>query len=320
MSGSRPGAHPHGRPHSPAPPHARGGHPHPGPLPPERPHTPGGAPGAPSAASAPAHDGRAAAGGPGSPIVPPGPVPALATVALAAVLAGTAQLPFPVFVCAVVVLQAVTAAGWFRLNGMWPARQGIAVAFLAGVTADVAVVAVDGDHVPTALVCTLGVWVLPHLVLHLRNHSAPDERLYALTAALTSTVLTVVAAGYVAALAASPDTPAGEAAAADAVAVGAAGVAAAALLRALPLPRLLSPVVAVLGAAGVGHLTSRLTDYAATGPQAAVLGLAAGLCALAGLRTASYDFPSRFVHLTAGVALPVTFAAPAVYALGRVLG
>jgi hypothetical protein len=34
---------------------------------------------------------------------------------------------------------------------------------------------------------------------------------------------------------------------------------------------------------------------------------------------ASYDFPSRFVHLTAGVALPLAAAAPAVYPLARAL-
>ncbi len=38
-----------------------------------------------------------------------------------------------------------------------------------------------------------------------------------------------------------------------------------------------------------------------------------------GLRVASYDYPSRFVHMTAGVALPLTLAAPAVYLLGRTL-
>ncbi|OEV05041.1 hypothetical protein AN216_04665 [Streptomyces oceani] len=52
----------------------------------------------------------------------------------------------------------------------------------------------------------------------------------------------------------------------------------------------------------------------------ALLGLAAGVCAVAGLRVASYDFPSRFVHLTAGVALPLSLAAPVVYLLGRVTG
>ncbi|WP_006348350.1 hypothetical protein [Streptomyces sp. SID5473] len=38
-----------------------------------------------------------------------------------------------------------------------------------------------------------------------------------------------------------------------------------------------------------------------------------------GLRVASYDYPSRFVHFTAGVALPLTLAAPAVYLVGRIL-
>jgi hypothetical protein len=50
-----------------------------------------------------------------------------------------------------------------------------------------------------------------------------------------------------------------------------------------------------------------------------VLGTVAGGCALIGLRTASYDFPSRFVHFTAGVALPLTAAAPAAYVLARAL-
>jgi hypothetical protein len=44
------------------------------------------------------------------------------------------------------------------------------------------------------------------------------------------------------------------------------------------------------------------------------------VCALIGHRVASYDYPSRFVHFTAGVALPLAAAAPAVYVLGRALG
>ncbi|MEK8171440.1 hypothetical protein NKH77_24465 [Streptomyces sp. M19] len=47
-----------------------------------------------------------------------------------------------------VLLQAVTAAGWFRLNGMWPARQGIALAFLGGVAADAGLLATDRDNAP----------------------------------------------------------------------------------------------------------------------------------------------------------------------------
>ncbi|MGW0766893.1 hypothetical protein [Streptomyces sp. NPDC002676] len=56
------------------------------------------------------------------------------------------------------------------------------------------------------------------------------------------------------------------------------------------------------------------------GAKGALLGLAAGACALIGHRVASYDYPSRFVHFTAGVALPLSAAAPVVWVLGRALG
>ncbi|MEU9704651.1 hypothetical protein AB0E14_27580, partial [Streptomyces sp. NPDC047981] len=93
-------------------------------------------------------------------------------------------------------------------------------------------------------------------------------------------------------------------------------VAADVVARALPLPGAVSVVVALLAAAGAGIAAGALTDLGASG---ALLGLGAGVCALVGLRAASYDYPSRFVHMTAGVALPLTLAAPAVYLLGRAL-
>ena len=65
-------------------------------------------------------------------------------------------------------------------------------------------------------------------------------------------------------------------------------------------------------------MAARFTDYGTR--EAALLGLGAGVCALIGHRVASYDYPSRFVHMTAGIALPLTAAAPAVYLLGRALG
>jgi hypothetical protein len=98
------------------------------------------------------------------------------------------------------------------------------------------------------------------------------------------------------------------------VVVGGVAVAAAVLARALPLPGAVSVVVALLAAAGAGIAAGGFTDLGASG---ALLGLGAGVCALVGLRAASYDYPSRFVHMTAGVALPLTAAAPAVYLLGR---
>ncbi|MET9515305.1 hypothetical protein [Streptomyces sp. NPDC002994] len=238
-----------------------------------------------------------------SPIIAPGMQPAALTAVLALLLAGAAAVGQYALVVPLVLLQAVTAAGWFRLNGMWPARQGIALAFLGGVTADIALLAVDAEHAPAAIIGTLGVWVLLTLVLQLRNRAPADERMYGLTATVTSAALAVIAAGHLAA-------------AAEAVTVGGVAVAVAVLARALPLPGVASVIVALLAAAGAGVAAGGMTDV---GGDGALLGLAAGVCALIGLRVASYDYPSRFVHMTAGVALPLTAAAPAVYLIGRVI-
>lgn len=238
-----------------------------------------------------------------SPIIAPGMRPAALTAGLGLLLAGGAAIGPYALLVPLVLLQALTAAGWFRLNGMWPARQGIALAFAGGLVADVALLTAGREHGPAALLGTLGVWVLLTVVLQLRSHAAADERLYGLMATVVSAALAVLAAGHLAA-------------AGDAVAVGGVAVAAAVLARALPLPGIASVVVALLAGAGAGIAVGGLTGY---GGQGALLGLAAGVCALIGLRVASYDYPSRFVHMTAGVALPLTAAAPAVYLIGRAL-
>lgn len=238
-----------------------------------------------------------------SPIIAPGMQPAAITAALGLLLAlGAAIGPYGLLV-PLVLLQAVTAAGWFRLNGMWPARQGIVLAFAGGVVADAVLLAAGRSNAPAAILGTLGVWVLLTLVLQLRSRAGADERMYGLTATVASSALAVLAAGH---LAAVP----------DAVTVGGIAVAAAVLVRALPLPGPASVVVALLVAAGGGLAAGVFTDF---GAQSAFLGFAAGGCALIGLRVASYDYPSRFVHMTAGVALPLTAAAPAVYLIGRAI-
>ncbi|MGP3638048.1 hypothetical protein ACTU45_32795 [Streptomyces sp. 24-1644] len=292
------------------------------PLPPEVPATPAaptapagvpdGTSGAPEAAtySSPTTAGnaritdaqRARAEG-RSPIIAPGMQPAGITAALGLLLALGAAIGSYALLVPLVLLQAVTAAGWFRLNGMWPARQGIALAFMGGFAADVALLAAGRENAAAALLGTLGVWVLLTLVLQLRSHAGADERMYGLMATVVSAALSVLAAGH---LAAVP----------DAVTVGGVAVAAAVLARALPLPGAVSVVVALLAAAGAGVAMGGFTDF---GSKAAFLGLAAGGCALIGLRVASYDYPSRFVHMTAGVALPLTAAAPAVYLIGRAI-
>lgn len=247
-----------------------------------------------------------------SPIIEPGMRPAALTALLGLLLAGAAAVGPYALLAPLLVLQGLTAAGWFRLNGMWPARQGIALAFLGGVVADVALLATGEGSEPAAILGTLGVWVLLVLVLQLRSHASPDERMYGLMAAVASAALAIVAAGHLAA-------------ASDAVTVGGVAVAAAVLARALPLPTPVSVVVALLAAAGGGIAVGGATTvfdsaFGAGGTKGALLGLVVGVCAVIGHRVAAYDYPSRFVHMTAGVALPLAAAAPAVYLMGRALG
>ncbi|WP_333762004.1 hypothetical protein [Streptomyces sp. IBSBF 2390] len=239
-----------------------------------------------------------------SPIIDPGMQPAALTALLGLLLAVAAPVGSWALLVPLVLLQAVTAAGWFRLNGMWPARQGIALAFAGGLAADAAVLVAGREHAPAAILGPLGVWVLLSLVMQLRSHASPDERMYGLMATVASAALAILATGY---LGADP----------DAVSVGAAAVAVAVLARALPLPTPASVVVALLAAAGAGIAVGGMTGL---GTKGAVLGAAAGVCALIGHRVAAYDYPSRFVHFTAGVALPLSAAAPVVWILGRTLG
>ncbi|MEV7125236.1 hypothetical protein [Streptomyces sp. NPDC093260] len=239
-----------------------------------------------------------------SPIIEPGMQPAALTALLGLLLAGAAQVGTYALVVPLVLLQAVTAAGWFRLNGMWPARQGIALGFAGALVCDAAVLGAGREHAPAAILGTLGVWVLLSLVLQLRSHADPDERMYGLMATVAAAALAIIATGYLAG-------------GADAVTVGAVSVAVAVLARALPLPTAASVVVALLAAAGAGIAVGGMTDL---GTKGAVLGAGAAVCALIGHRAASYDYPSRFVHFTAGVALPLTAAAPVVWVLGRAIG
>ncbi|MCX5272203.1 hypothetical protein [Streptomyces virginiae] len=239
-----------------------------------------------------------------SPIIDPGPQSAILTAVLGLLLAVAAAVGQYALLLPLIALQGLTAAGWFRLNGMWPARQGIALAFAGAVAADAAVLAVDPSYGPGAIVGTLGAWVLLTLVLQLRSHADPDERMYGLMASVASAALAIICAGYLAADSA-------------AATVGAAAVAVAVFARALPLPTAPSVGVSLAAATGAGIAVGGLTSV---GTGGALIGLVAGVCALVGLRVAAYDYPSKFVHMTAGVALPLAAAAPAVYLIGRVVG
>ncbi|MER7772169.1 hypothetical protein [Kitasatospora sp. NPDC096140] len=230
------------------------------------------------------------AGRTGSPIIDPGLQPALITAGAAALLAGGAALGQVALALVVALLQLLTAAGWFRLNGMWPARQGILLAALAGFTADVAVLLADSDGGVAAVVGTLGGFFLLVLVLQTFRPSDPKERFYALTVLGSATVVTALCTMLLLA---------------DWVPAGVGAVALATLLAAAPLPgpKQLGPVLGLVAAVALGLLVGA--------PVA--LGALAGLGALVGRRVAAYDFPSRFVHMTAGVALPLAVAAPLIW-------
>ncbi|MFG3056587.1 hypothetical protein ACGFZP_37310 [Kitasatospora sp. NPDC048239] len=232
----------------------------------------------------------------GSPIIEPGLQPALITAGAAALLAGGAALGQVALALVVVLLQGLTAAGWFRLNGMWPARQGIALAALAGLTADAAVLLAGSDGGAAAVVGTLGGFFLLVLVLQTFRPSDPKERFYALTVLGSASVVTVLCT----ALLLADWVPA---------AVGAVALATVLAAAPLPGPKQLGPVLGLVAAVVFG--------LAVGAPPA--LGVLAGLGALVGRRVAGYDFPSRFVHMTAGVALPLAVASPLIWIATRLL-
>ncbi|MYS79916.1 hypothetical protein [Embleya scabrispora] len=243
---------------------------------------------------------------------PPGMLPALCTVGLAAVLAVTAIAGKPALVLGVAFLQVLTAAGWFRLNGMWPARQGIALVVVAAFGTDIAVYA-KGEQGLASVPAVLAATLLVMLALQARSGARPGELLPALTVTTSAALITAFDVAYLVAgeLHGGPI----DAGAAVVSAVLAAGVAT--LVRAVPLPPAVAPIPSwLLGTAAGAAAGIALGGEA---PYAALLGAAASALGLLGRRVAGYDHPSGFVHFTAGVSLPLALAAPAAYLLGRVM-
>jgi hypothetical protein len=263
----------------------------------------------PSAASATSSAARRALGG--SPIIYPGLEPAALSAGISVLIAFAAMGPRPVLGVVGAALQALTAAGWFRLNGMWPARQGIALAALGGFTASAAALALGGGAAAGALAGTMGGFFALVLVLQLVRPADPAERFSALTVTASATVTAVLAGGWLAAW--------GLHASGAVVTTGALAAGGATLIAAgARLEGWAAMIAGLVAALLVGGAAGALTGLGAA--AGVTLGAAAGGCALLGRRVASYDYPSRFVHFTAGVALPLALAAPAVYAIGLLVG
>lgn len=221
----------------------------------------------------------------GSPIVEPGLRPALLTAGLCALLAVATVGGRYGLALGLTVAQGLTAVGWFRLHGMWPARQGIAGVALAAFAVDAAVLVTGG---PAGLAGALGIALVVVLIWQTFRPADPAERFYALTVLGSGVLL----AGLAAALLLADRVPAALLA-----------VAATTLVAAAPVRGALGPIAALVLGATAGVL-------AGAPPLQAVL---AAVGALVGRRVASYDFPSRFVHFTAGVVLPIAVAAPLVW-------
>ncbi|MFE5326508.1 hypothetical protein ACFRCG_08960 [Embleya sp. NPDC056575] len=243
---------------------------------------------------------------------PPGLLPGLCTVGLAGVLAVTAIAGKPALLLGIAFLQVLTAVGWFRLNGMWPARQGIALVVLVAFGTDAAVYA-KGEQGLASVPAVLAGALLVTLAMQARSGARPGELLPALTVTTSAALITAFDVAYLVAgdLSGGPV----DAGAAVVPAVLAAGVAT--LVRAVPLPPAIAAIPSWLLGSAAGAAAA--VSLGGEAPYAALLGAGAAALALLGRRVAGYDHPSRFVHFTAGVSLPLALAAPAAYLLGRVM-
>ncbi|MYW06436.1 hypothetical protein, partial [Streptomyces sp. SID3343] len=180
---------------------------------------------------------------------PPGMLPALCTLGLAAALAGTAIVGKPALAVGVALLQVLTAVGWFRLNGMWPARQGIALVVLAAFATDAAVLAKGAEGL-ASVPAVLAVTLLVVIALQARGGARPGDLLPALTVTASAALVTAFDVAYVVAV----DLEGGPMKAGAAVAPAAVAVGVAILVRGVPLPTPVAPILGwLLGtAAGAG--------------------------------------------------------------------
>jgi hypothetical protein len=243
----------------------------------------------------------------------------LAGVLLVASLAG--ELPLAV---AVIVAQALLLVTLSRFVQVPAARAATMWAMLAGAVA-VVLVAYDPDETALGLVApVLGLGFLGGIVLQLARRHGRNELTLSLTFAVTALVLAALLVPWVA----LRTTPNGAAA----VVIGLAGVGVANLAETVPGTRAMWRLVGVIAAAGVGAALGSMQRIEAVAPPVNVMVLAALAALLAAAASAVVDrveaeaaetSPPRGSAgasiLSLRVALPVAFAAPAAYVLGRLL-
>jgi hypothetical protein len=251
-------------------------------------------------------------------------VPAVAAAGLAglllvASLAGELSLAVAVIVAQVLLLVALS-----RFVRVPAARAASVWAMLAGAVA-VVLVAYDSEETALGLVApVLGLGFLGGIVLQLARRHGRNELTLSLTFAVTALVLAALLVPWVA----LRTTPNGAAA----VAIGLAGVGVANLAETVPGTRAMWRLVGVIAAAGVGAALGSMQRIETVAPPVNVMVLAALTALLAAAAGAVVDRVEGEAAetspppdsagasiLSLRVVLPVVFAAPAAYVLGRIL-
>ncbi|MGQ0631262.1 MAG: hypothetical protein ACT4P1_09480 [Sporichthyaceae bacterium] len=257
-------------------------------------------------------------------------------MALAAV-GGTVAL-----LVAVVIVQIIFCVGWFTMLDLPGRDLGIGLAVAAGFAADLAMLERAGDISLGPLAGVLGPALGAALILQFLRVGTRDR----LTAGLTATVMAVSLSVFAAALVAEREATEGEAV--TVVAVLAAGVAASVLAAGLPAAAADLLAVALAVGVGVGAgaliggmdlayvlavafaaavlavLARRTVDYALydlASPPVEVGAPTGGRAAARTARRAATRAARRSgeAALMLNSALPLVFAAPASYVLGRLL-
>lgn len=239
---------------------------------------------------------------------------ALLTALMAALIALSAALGSYVLAVAVLVLQVVCAYGWFRLAPVPAVRGSLTIAIGAGLAADVLLLLDRTHEVDSASVGPLAGVLGAAFVATFGYELFRQDRLEYLVASVTSTAagttLTVLAAG----LLAERVAPGGR----IVLVTSMAAVAAATFLAALPGPPLIRVFFGTVAGGAAGYGVARVVQDLGSN-RSLLLGLSVGLLAAAATSVSAAARSSRRAVLSAAVMLPLAFAAPVTYVLGRMV-
>lgn len=235
---------------------------------------------------------------------------ALVTAAASGLLAFAASAGHYPLALAVFLLQVGLAVGWFRLAPVPAPRRSLALTVATAVATDAFLLA-QGPAITVGPLA--GVLAFAFVAALVSEVTRRDERVYvtaSLAATMTGCTLVVLAATVLAERAA----PGGE----SVVIASAIGVAAGSIIAAPPFPPYIKVIAGALaGFAAGGAVGGGLADLGAT--RGAILGGASGLLVASARYVVTAARSSRRAVFSAAVLLPLAFAAPASYVIGRVL-